>query len=217
MPPRYSYWTIIVDNQPTAFRASQQEDLLPTFNRLKEKQPTAVMKWFQRGRLWASREEAQAAFDAERDQGGRPAWSKPSGDRARGDRPPRREHEGGAPTRRDDRGGKSWSPKPPGDRPWKRDDRGGKSWSPKPPGDRPWKRDPSAGSGSPRVEDRDRKPPTAGEGPPTRTPARDKKWRPGGEHRDPRQKYKDAKKAKWTRFKQRVRQHGDRRKKKKPE
>ena len=27
---------------------------------------------------------------------------------------------------------------------------------------------------------------------------RDDKWRPGGEHQDPRQKYKDAKKAKWT-------------------
>ena len=34
---------------------------------------------------------------------------------------------------------------------------------------------------------------------------RDKKWRPGGEHRDPRQKYKDAKKAKWGRFKQNIR------------
>ncbi len=34
---------------------------------------------------------------------------------------------------------------------------------------------------------------------------RDKTWRPGGEHKDPRQKYKDAKKAKWTRFKQTVR------------
>ena len=34
---------------------------------------------------------------------------------------------------------------------------------------------------------------------------RDRTWRPGGEHRDPRQKYKDAKKAKWTRFKQTIR------------
>ena len=34
---------------------------------------------------------------------------------------------------------------------------------------------------------------------------RDSKWRPGGEHKDPRQKYKDAKKAKWTRFKQNIR------------
>jgi hypothetical protein len=34
---------------------------------------------------------------------------------------------------------------------------------------------------------------------------RDKNWRPGGEHKDPRQKYKDAKKAKWSRFKQNIR------------
>ncbi len=34
---------------------------------------------------------------------------------------------------------------------------------------------------------------------------KDKNWRPGGEHKDPRQKYKDAKKAKWGRFKQTVR------------
>ena len=34
---------------------------------------------------------------------------------------------------------------------------------------------------------------------------RDSKWRPGGEHRDPRQKYKDAKKAKWTKFKKTIR------------
>ena len=37
MPPRYAYWTIIVDDQPTAFRAGAQEDLMPTFKRLKEK------------------------------------------------------------------------------------------------------------------------------------------------------------------------------------
>ncbi|MEY4095968.1 MAG: hypothetical protein RLZZ53_3167, partial [Acidobacteriota bacterium] len=34
MPPRYAYWTIIVDDQPTAFRASAQEDLMPTLKRL---------------------------------------------------------------------------------------------------------------------------------------------------------------------------------------
>jgi hypothetical protein len=27
MPPRYAYWTIIVDNQPTAFRSGSKEDL----------------------------------------------------------------------------------------------------------------------------------------------------------------------------------------------
>jgi hypothetical protein len=34
---------------------------------------------------------------------------------------------------------------------------------------------------------------------------KDSKWRPGGDHVDPKQKYKDAKKAKWTKFKANVR------------
>ena len=54
MPPRYAYWTILVDDQPTAFRAGAKEDLLPTFNRLKEKQPSAKMMWFQNGKLMES-------------------------------------------------------------------------------------------------------------------------------------------------------------------
>ena len=115
MPPRFAYWTIIVDNQPTAFRAREADELLPTFNRLKEKHPSAVMMWFQGGRLWRSRLEAQEAAVAAR-----------------------------------------------------------------------------------REEARKKRA--------TEEPPRDRKWRPGGAHRDPRQKYKDARKAKWTRFKERVRQ-----------
>lgn len=123
MPPRFAYWTILVDDRPTAFRARDEEELRPTFNRIKEKHPSAVMKWFQGGRLWDSHVQAQEAAVAAR----REATRK--------------------------------------------------------------KR--------------------AAEQPP-----RDRKWRPGGAHRDPRQKYKDAKKAKWTRFKQRVRQSADRRRRK---
>jgi 23S rRNA pseudouridine2605 synthase len=119
MPPRHAYWTIIVDDQPTSFRAHDVEELLPTFNRLREKHPNAQLKWFERGQLWESR-------DAAREQGfGR--------------------------------------------------------------GERRWE--------GPR--------PSQGDGP--AEPKRDAKWRPGGEHRDPRQKYKDAKKAKWDRYKQRIR------------
>jgi hypothetical protein len=62
MPPRYAYWTIIVDNQPTAFRSGAKEDLLPTFNRLKAKNDTAVMMWFQNGKLWPTRVDAQEAM-----------------------------------------------------------------------------------------------------------------------------------------------------------
>jgi hypothetical protein len=44
---------------------------------------------------------------------------------------------------------------------------------------------------------------------------RDDKWRPGGEHRDPKQKYKDAKKAKWTKFKKTIRTRWESKTKKK--
>ena len=50
MPPRYAYWTIIAGGLPTAFRASEREELLPTFQRIKEKHHDAEMKWFARGK-----------------------------------------------------------------------------------------------------------------------------------------------------------------------
>ena len=111
MPPRFAYWTILAGGLPTSFRSVEQEDLLPTFNRLKEKQPDAEMKWFAKGQLWSSPEEARAASPA-----------------------------------------------------------------------RPWSR---------RPED------AASDKPPARPPVerRGRAWRPGGEHADPRQKFKDAKKA----------------------
>ena len=30
MPPRYAYWTILIDNKTTAFRARDREELVPT-------------------------------------------------------------------------------------------------------------------------------------------------------------------------------------------
>ena len=110
MPPRYSYWTIIAGGLPTAFRAAERDDLLPTFKRIQEKHPDAEMKWFARGKIWESPEAAREDTEARR----RP----PEGHRA-----------------------------PLADRP------------PAPPGER-----------------------------------RGRDWRPGGEHKDPRQKFKDAKK-----------------------
>jgi hypothetical protein len=61
VPPRYAYWTILIDNQPTAFRARDQEELLPTLNQLRRKNSAVVMKWFARGRLWDTPEQAQWA------------------------------------------------------------------------------------------------------------------------------------------------------------
>lgn len=208
MPPRYSYWTIIIDNQPTAFRAALHEDLLPTFNRLKQKHPTAVMMWFQRGRLWPSRQDAQAAFVAERRDTNRRPKSWPRDDRPTraDDRPPRRDDRG-RPPRQDDRGRPAW----PADRSRTRQsDRGrpqggredgrGRGWSSTGPG--------ASGRRPPKPGDRGGPP---GGKPSEGGPPRDRKWRPGGEHRDPRQKFRDAKKARWARFKQRIRQPFDRR------
>jgi hypothetical protein len=132
MPPRHAYWTIIVDDQPTSFRAHDLEELLPTFNRLRDKHPNAQLRWFERGQLWESR-------DAAREQGlGR------------------------------------------GERRWQ--------------GPRPSR-----------------------EGEPQETPPpRDRKWRPGGEHRDPRQKYTDAKKAKWDRYKQNIRDRWEEKQRERP-
>ena len=120
MPPRFAYWTIIAGGLPTAFRATDREELLPTFARLKEKQPDAEMKWFARGKLWASPEEASA--QRERRFGG--------GDRD--NRPRDRERQDSGDAGRERRG---------------------------------------------------------------------RDWRPGGEHRDPRQRFKDAKKDRNQRIK----------------
>jgi hypothetical protein len=79
MPPRYTYWTIILEGKPTAFRASTQEELLPTFKRLQARHPDTVMMWFARGRLWKSEEEAKEAFRARQPKDRRgPDW-RPGG------------------------------------------------------------------------------------------------------------------------------------------
>jgi hypothetical protein len=61
MPPRYAYWTILIDQKPTAFRAREREELLPTFNQLRRTSRDVVMKWFARDRLWESPEAERAA------------------------------------------------------------------------------------------------------------------------------------------------------------
>jgi hypothetical protein len=145
MPPRYAYWTIIAGGLPTAFRAAEREELLPTFQRIREKHPDAQMKWFARGKLWESPEAARVRHDEGR--GRRPFGDRPAGD-------PRDRRRGSA-LSDEARRAKSEGP-PPGE---KRD------------GDR------SDEAG----RDRER---------------RSRDWRPGGEHRDPRQKFVDAKKQK---------------------
>lgn len=355
MPPRYAYWTILVDEQPTAFRAGSQEDLMPTFKRLKAKHPSATMMWFQNGKLWPSRIDAQEAMHARGEMGRRGderqlAHRRPGegggGFRDRGDKPfsPRRDKpsfprgdkpawkpksfaaEGREPRRSSpaSEGGQAkldwkpkgeftpapgrseepdWKPKgefPAGqraDRPtgqqrserpdWKSKgaspDRARKSESKpkreetnlewkakgdfvpaprtkgvdrerrpawgsnastvarqtsktdKPEYSRPAKRDwtprsgwtskrPAAADRPARSERPEWKPKAStqdvGTGPAEKRTwvpkeeykksrgieaKKDKNWRPGGDHKDPRQKYKDAKKAKWTKFKKAIR------------
>src|SRR6186997_3459786 len=85
MPPRYSYWTIIAGGLPTAFRAAEREELLPTFTRLKQKQPDAEMKWFARGKLWESPEDARQQLDRRRVTANRSTRDRNDpGDRAHG-------------------------------------------------------------------------------------------------------------------------------------
>src|SRR5262245_63411569 len=122
MPPRFAYWTILAGGLPTAFRAIEREELLPTFNRIREKHPDAELKWFARGKLWNSREEARV--------------STPRAPQKDADRRPLR---------------------------------------------------PRGESGEKRGRD----------------------WRPGGEHRDPRQDFKDAKRARNQRNRQRRWEHRD--------
>src|ERR1700704_1466706 len=60
MPPRYAYWTILIDDSPTAFRAREESELLPTLQQLRRTNKNVVMKWFAKGRVWEPQEEAQA-------------------------------------------------------------------------------------------------------------------------------------------------------------
>ena len=131
MPPRYTFWTIILDGQPTAFRAADRETLLPTLKQLQSKNPGAVLKWFARGKVWDSPEEA-----------GSPPRTSTRSPRDR-DR-----HPGSGTGVPPAKGGAPHAP------------RGGHGEAGKPAGDGP---------------------------PPDR---RGKDWRPGGEHKDPREKFK---------------------------
>ncbi len=318
MPPRYAYWTILVDGQPTAFRSGALEDIMPTFNRLKEKQPSAELKWFQNGQLWSSRHDAQEFMRARGDRGrekdprqakdrgpgsgvrnpessrperawnakpewktrssfkpsfaprssgastfakapadrseGKPAWKpkgtfEPKGASARtsfGDREDKPAWKGQAKSDRKP----EWKPKGTfkpkeaghasgwGEKPaWKGKQSGTareqarssfrpKSYTPKDEGaglTRSSKAREQKLDWSPKARSRPDGP-NAGFAPcgpdaPRRKwvpkaeykkslgieAKRDDKWRPGGEHVDPKQKYKDAKKAKWTRVKATIR------------
>jgi hypothetical protein len=68
MPPRYAYWTILIDNQATAFRAREQDELRPTLTQLRRTNKDVALKWFARGRIWESREAEIAAREKQREK-----------------------------------------------------------------------------------------------------------------------------------------------------
>ena len=152
MPPRFAYWTIILDGTPTSFRTRERDEIMPLFNQLKKKNPGALLKWFSGGKLWDSPEQAREerqlervrGFRDQRDREAREFRARQGDRRGFGDRPmsPRADRPEGPPPDRDrDRA------------PWKGGDRAPRAEHPK--------------------ESR-----------------RGKDWRPGGEHKDPRDKYK---------------------------
>src|SRR6185503_12898206 len=163
-------WTILIDNNPTAFRARDAEELLPTLNQLKRKNTNVVMKWFSGGQLWASPDAARDARRRPVTHEKRSAAWRPGGahvdprdrfkKKSRDEAAANRE----ASPRRDDR--KPWTGKPSGpprgDRP---------QWSGKPSGaprsDRPW-------SGKPSGPPRGDRPPWKGK--PSRPPRGDRPW-----------------------------------------
>jgi hypothetical protein len=61
VPPRYAFWTILIDQKPTAFRAREQSELLPTVAQLRRTNSDVLLKWFARGRVWDSPEQEREA------------------------------------------------------------------------------------------------------------------------------------------------------------
>jgi hypothetical protein len=123
VPPRYAYWTILIDDKPTAFRAREKDELVPTLHQLRRTNPNAQMKWFARGKLWDTREQEQAARQ----------WRKASdAERPRAEKKGRDWRPGGEHKDPRDRFKKKHQDR--GDRPWS-----GKPRSGPPRGDRPWR------------------------------------------------------------------------------
>jgi 23S rRNA pseudouridine2605 synthase len=164
VPPRYAYWTILIDDKPTAFRAREREELQPTFVQLQRKNTNVTMQWFARGRLWASREAERDDFQmhkhaaaAPRDRrDGRPSDSPEGAERRGSDWRPGGAHKDPRDRfKKKNRPERAWSEKdpatqrdrdkpgfaPPSDRPWQTKPTGPRSqrkpWSNKPSGDAP--------------------------------------------------------------------------------
>ncbi|MCC7196394.1 MAG: hypothetical protein IT356_12645, partial [Gemmatimonadaceae bacterium] len=106
MPPRFAYWTILIDGTATAFRAKEREELLPTFNQLRRTNEDVTIRYFARGKLWDTPEQAQWAgrnpvAGESRDRDWRPGGLHKD-PRARFDKKPRRRDQSKADARSGD-------------------------------------------------------------------------------------------------------------------
>jgi hypothetical protein len=173
MPPRFVFWTILIDGQPTAFRAAHREELQPTFAQLKRTNTNVVMKWFARGQLWDTPEQAQWAARnvgtprEKRDRDWRPGGEHRDPRAPRDHRKNRRpEDQKRRDARRDaqPRADTQRAPQPRDTRPWKKNAPGGRrGWQPKGSSaqtrQRPQLESRHGGRDKPRREDRGRRPP----------------------------------------------------------
>ena len=66
MAGKHAFWVIVAGNTPTAFRARLADELLPTLHQLQRTHPDVVLRWFDRGKLWDSPEQALEALKAAR-------------------------------------------------------------------------------------------------------------------------------------------------------
>ena len=155
-----------------------------------DRPPGAAKPRFDGGGKPAWRDRPPVAPKSRSDEGGKPEWK----DRARGPRPEWKDRP------RDDRR-PDWKNRPPAAPKSRRDEGGKPQWKDRPPAaPKPHSDEgaPPSGGAPPKSKDRWRNTPGGGE-------RRGRDWRPGGEHKDPRDRFKVPRDVKRARFKDKLR------------
>lgn len=82
MPAPNRFWLILIGKTATSFKATEREDLLPTYKQLQRTQPEVSLRWFERGKVWESPAAAEAAVKlaATEARARRPKEWRPGGD-----------------------------------------------------------------------------------------------------------------------------------------
>jgi hypothetical protein len=228
VPIDRKFWIIVDGTVPTAFRAPNREDLVPTLHQLQRTQPTVTLVWFERGRTWASPEEARedqerrrklarerkgtwrpggahvdprAKYQISRDEKRARFKKRATFDRQRseGDTPPPPHHD--KPFADKPRSDRPFSDKPRGDRPFGNKPFGRKPFGSKPPGAKPYGRKPF---GSRPQGDRpfgSRPPgdrPPSGDRPFGKRPPRSSEGSSGGSGREEKRPWRPSKPGGWA-------------------